>query len=285
MKKCSYCGKEYPDDAVQCMIDEQPLISPGKPLTSHFSLPVNEKEKEWIENSFQWFLETFGRDEFLKHKTILPDASFFPDKYNGTEEAVDRVVERVCNYMDVNPNLIEIGFLEDLQQREPSEGTTGYRSHDGAAGLYYPKSEEGSRKKIVLNVSLFKNPTKLVGTIAHELGHFILLGGGKITSQQEDHEYLKDLLTVFLGLGVFTANSAFQFSQWQDTTHQGWSSSRAGYMTEEMYGYSLALYAWTRNDKKPTWLKFLNMNVAHYLKQSLEYFEEGRSSFLNDSTR
>jgi hypothetical protein len=30
MKKCSYCGKEYPDDAVACAIDNQPLDN-GKP--------------------------------------------------------------------------------------------------------------------------------------------------------------------------------------------------------------------------------------------------------------
>jgi len=25
MKKCTFCGKEYPDDALRCLIDEQPL--------------------------------------------------------------------------------------------------------------------------------------------------------------------------------------------------------------------------------------------------------------------
>ncbi|HLX70707.1 MAG TPA: hypothetical protein VKV04_13855 [Verrucomicrobiae bacterium] len=28
MKKCSYCGKEYSDEATLCSIDEQPLESP-----------------------------------------------------------------------------------------------------------------------------------------------------------------------------------------------------------------------------------------------------------------
>ena len=29
MKKCSYCGKEYPDKAVECAIDREPLSPPG----------------------------------------------------------------------------------------------------------------------------------------------------------------------------------------------------------------------------------------------------------------
>jgi hypothetical protein len=259
------------------MIDGKSLVTPAKVFTE---LPVNEEEKEWIEKSFQWLLETFGKDTFLKHKTVLPDGAFFPDKYNGSEEAVDLIVNRVCGYMDVNPSQIEVLFLVDRQELT-SEPLFGAQKYSGAAGLYVSKDTEETRKKIFLNVSLFKNPTKLVGTIAHELGHVILLGGKKITTDHEDHEYLTDLLTVFIGLGIFTANSAFQFSQWQDSRQQGWSVSRAGYMTEGMYGYSLAVYAWMRNERKPAWLKHLTMNVAHYMKQSLEYFEEGGPTSLN----
>ena len=49
MKKCTYCGKEYPDDAVKCIIDENPL-SGGEPLPPETeeattpTLPVLEPE-------------------------------------------------------------------------------------------------------------------------------------------------------------------------------------------------------------------------------------------------
>jgi hypothetical protein len=33
MKKCTYCGKEYPDDATVCSVDEQPLTFVGPPQT------------------------------------------------------------------------------------------------------------------------------------------------------------------------------------------------------------------------------------------------------------
>ena len=33
MKKCTYCGKEYPDDATACSVDEQPLTLVGPPQT------------------------------------------------------------------------------------------------------------------------------------------------------------------------------------------------------------------------------------------------------------
>jgi hypothetical protein len=40
MKTCSYCGKEYPDDAVVCELDQQPLVfSKSKPLTHSSNAP------------------------------------------------------------------------------------------------------------------------------------------------------------------------------------------------------------------------------------------------------
>jgi len=45
------------------------------------------------------------------------------------------------------------------------------------------------------------------GTALHELGHVLLLADGKISKDRKDHEHLTDLLTVWLGLGIFTANS------------------------------------------------------------------------------
>jgi len=54
-------------------------------------------------------------------------------------------------------------------------------------------------------------------------------------------EPLTDLLTVFLGFGVFTANAAFRIEQHQDGRSQGWSARRQGYLSEEEFGYALAV--------------------------------------------
>ena len=119
-----------------------------------------------------------------------------------------------------------------------------------------------------------------MATIAHELGHVVLLGGGKVSPDDKGHEYLTDLLTVFFGLGIFTANSAFQFSQWQDHSHQGWSASRSGYLSEEMFAYSLAVYAWLRGEKNPKWANFLAINVGVYFRQCLKYLSKGGQTSL-----
>ena len=42
MKKCPYCGKEYPDEATVCIIDAHPLIDPSKPTVEE-APPVKEE--------------------------------------------------------------------------------------------------------------------------------------------------------------------------------------------------------------------------------------------------
>jgi hypothetical protein len=244
-------------------------------------LPLDEDQRAWIEGSLQWLLKEFGAEYFLKRQTILPDPVFFPDKYQGTEEDVVKVAERVCGYMDVNPRQVELEFFSDRDETAAKYRLGGEEDYSGAAGLYYEQGSREARKKIAVNVSQFRNPTKLVATIAHELGHVLLLGGGKLGPEDKDHEFLTDLITVFLGLGIFTANSAFQFSQWQDHSHQGWSMSRSGYMSEEMFAYSLAAYAWMRGETNPHWSRFLALNVGHYFKQSFKYLEKGGQTSLH----
>lgn len=42
MKKCSYCGKEYPNDAMICAVDQHPLVAEGSagPTTASASAPT-----------------------------------------------------------------------------------------------------------------------------------------------------------------------------------------------------------------------------------------------------
>lgn len=290
MKVCSYCGKEYPEEATACAIDGKQLTAVRqtrikKGWLSFFGNvtagpPLNEEQKTWLEQAFQWLLNEFGTECFLNHKLVLPEPASFPDKYQGTEEDVVKVVQRVCAYMDLNPDAIEVVFLFDHDDTA-AKHRTGQTEYSGAAGLYFNKTSADERKKIAINMSQFKNPTSLVATIAHELGHVILLGSGKLSRENQTHEYVTDLLTVFFGLGIFTANSAFQFSQWQDHSHQGWSVSRMGYLPEEEFAYALAAYAWMRGDTNPKWSGHLAVNVRHLFNQSLNYLKKGGQTSLH----
>ena len=118
-----------------------------------------------------------------------------------------------------------------------------------------------------------EDPLTVVATLAHELGHVILLGGGLIDRSAKDMEPLTDLLTVYLGFGIFTANCSGRFRQWQTETNQGWSMQRLGYLPEEVYGYALARFAHQRGERSPKWTRHLSTNLRSYFRKSAAWLE------------
>lgn len=233
--------------------------------------PVEEDDKIWIDESMQWLLEEFGKKTFRDVTLVLPTDEFFPDEYFGDEDDAEALVTRVCNYMDVKRDRIEVEFFEDHYGEIVGSLCFMEGSSEGASGHYRKR-----RDKFVISLesSQLSNPMTLVATVAHELGHVRLLGEGRIHGGFEDHELLTDLLTVFFGLGVFTANSAFSFRQWSDNSSQGWRTERKGYLTEEMFGYALALFALMRGEQNVSWSEFLEGSVRTYFKDSLKYLEK-----------
>jgi hypothetical protein len=105
------------------------------------------------------------------------------------------------------------------------------------------------------------------------LGHVILLRPGLVDRDEKDMEPMTDTVTVFLGFGVFNANSAFQFRQYTNNESQGWSTQRLGYLSEEAFGYSLARFAFERGERKPAWASYLTTNVSVYFKRSLAWLQ------------
>ncbi len=233
--------------------------------------PIELEDKLWVEEAFQWLIDELGPEVLADSEVILPIEEYFPDPYSGTRADIRKMVDRVCVYMDVDPGLVEVKFFEndDLARVHPFAAPESTGSH--ALGVYH---KENGKYHISLDIAQSADPQILVATIAHELGHVILLGEERLDPEYPDHEPMTDLLTVFYGLGVFTANSVFSFEQWTNTFAQGWQMNRRGYLTEELLGYSLALFAYLRNEKKPEWNKHLSTNVRSYFKASLKFLEK-----------
>jgi hypothetical protein len=101
-----------------------------------------------------------------------------------------------------------------------------------------------------------------------------------LRGDERDHEDLTDLVTVFLGLGIISANAAFRFQQWQSPSQQGWRVSRQGYLSEPMYGYALASYAWMRGERRPAWATYLAPDLRRYYQQALKYLHETGDTVL-----
>ncbi len=245
--------------------------------------PVNDETREWINGAFQWLIDELGIDILQQSEVILPTEEYFPDAYDGSRVSVRKMVDRVCGYMDVDPNMVELRFVEsdERSRLHPLAADGSLERHE--LGSYQMRRD--GKYAISLNMDQTSNPEMLVATIAHELGHVILLGEGRLDPDHPDHEPITDLLTVFYGLGIFNANTTIIFEQWTNSQYQGWQVGGSGYLSEEMFGYALALFAVIRDEQKPEWAQHLNTNVRSFFKSSLKYILSTGSPFEQEPPR
>jgi hypothetical protein len=234
-------------------------------------LPVGDEERVWVDEGFARLEKMLGRSRLLEAKVVLPDVKHFPDAFDGNEASVETLVHRICEYMQIDRTRIKLEMFPD-EAAELRENSLWSIQTNRPAGIYFGHEslmEEDGRVVIALKRSVIKDPTVLVATVAHELGHLILLGDKLLDPSTPDHEPMTDLLTVFVGLGIFTANSAARFQQHD---HGGgwhsWSMRRLGYLPQEVYGYALAKFAAERGENNPKWAEHLSTNVRAYFKRS-----------------
>ena len=232
-------------------------------------LPIDAELRVWADRSFVRLGQLLGADRMLKGEVILPTPEHFPDPYDQSEESLKHMVGRVAAAMQVDARSFDVELFQSDYEVSRKLVPFFHGGSPDASGFYFHAPEE--RQKIAVNAAEMKDPIALVATIAHEIGHIILLRPGLVQRDEQDMEPLTDLLTIFFGFGIFTANSAFRFKQFTNNYSQGWSTKRLGYLPEPMLGYALARFAFERDEKKPEWASYVADNIKPYMKPSLAW--------------
>lgn len=241
----------------------------GKPKPT-----VTPEDKDWVEDAFLWLEQQYGKD-FLKNVvTIEPTKEFFPLDFKGTEENAAQLTEMICDYMHIKNIKIDLHYFSD-KPIELTEGIVTTQSEKGFGfqnknklGTY---SEHGPNKySIGIELELLKDPINLIATLAHELSHLTLLGEGRLEVNDEE---LTDINTIALGFGIFTANSIFQFQQFQGTSTQGWQTQRRGYIPEQVAAYCLALFTNYQQKDDAKWRHFLTKSIKKMYDRNIKYLK------------
>ncbi len=227
--------------------------------------PVDPATRQWIDDRWAWLEGQFGPERLRNGRVILPRPEFFPDPFHGSEEDAMQMFDRVCSYMDIDPAIVTLSFYQD---RNP---VYNGKWPDRTSGLYSP---DGTKFRIWVEVANLDDPLAMVATMSHELGHVHLLGHGRISEEAEDHELLTDLLTVYFGMGIFTANSVIREHYWHAGQVSGWSIGRRGYLGMPAYGYAFARFAQARSDDCAAWVRELRLDVQSAFKQATRFLAE-----------
>jgi tetratricopeptide (TPR) repeat protein len=234
--------------------------------------PIEPDVRAWVDRRAVWIVQQFGMERVRRQPIILPNAEYFPDPYHPTGIGVRTLLDRVARYMGVDSVRIDIEFYSE--QRHLAE-QLALRGMQQTLGLY---DDRDNRTTIWLEASHIDDPLSVVATLAHELAHVRLLGERRISPDEPDHEQLTDLLTVFLGLGVFTANSVIHSVSHRIGHAENWSVWRSGYLDAPVYGYAMALLTVWRGEASSAWARHLRPDVRVPFRQAAEWLSGSESS-------
>ena len=196
-------------------------------------LPIDEEELEFQLASFKWLQRQFGA--IGDTPLILPTPEYFPSIESHRRIEARHLfddVRRAAGLEDWPCELeigesdrpIDAGNAHLLRHEGPNAPCGTFRIEEGPAGRF---------AVITYNPEMEVDQIGLVATFAHELGHYLMATSpGSPPGGWDLHELHTDLAAVYLGFGIFMANSARNFSHFQDGNYSGWSSSTRGYLSE-----------------------------------------------------
>lgn len=199
--------------------------------------PVGDDELEWMLACFAWLSRSFGAGET---PLVLPTTAFFPPSdlqgHPRAAELFDQV--RAHAGMQDWPCRLEPGAASRESRIAPGHML---RHHSSPPGGTFGYDERGY--VITYNPAYLNAPEHLVATFAHELAHYLIHDFGMAPpGGRELEEHATDLAAVFLGFGIFMANGAKNFRQFQSAEEHGWEMSVQGYLSENALVTALALF-------------------------------------------
>jgi len=229
---------------------------------------VDADTAEWHAENFAWLVETFGgNDAFSEATLVLPRPGFFPSDGEVGHSRALRIFERVKHYCGMEE--WPVGLVED-------DNPAAEAALLSPAALVHGRHAQGTFSiadgdvQISYTPALLADPQRLIATFAHELGHYLLATAPtRPPCSDDENEFLTDLTAVYLGFGVFVANTVFEFEAISDGTRQGWRMGRSGYLPERDVMFATALFIAVKGlDPEPA-CECLKPHLAKLLRSAL----------------
>lgn len=230
---------------------------------------------DWHLENFEWLVRCYADSKSLaSSKLVLPKPGFFPNDGEKGHALALRLFDQVKDYAQIGNWPVDL-----VQGDEIIEGgrslASPIRSSTASLGMFI--ADGSNRVEIAYSASLLSDPQSLIATLAHELGHYIIsLAPIPPVCAEDEIEFLTDLAAIYMGFGVFLANSAFKFEQWRDDAigTQGWQSRRHGYLPEPDLIFGTAIFLRVKGLDPTEAEGSLKPHLAKQLRQALRDLDE-----------
>jgi hypothetical protein len=235
---------------------------------------LDSEAEQWHLESWAWFLGHFGGQADLElSPLVLPTGSFFPPSETKGHARALHILDCVKRHARMTGWPCRLEAQAERPELRVGELATLKLDHSQfPAGTF---ALAGNEVVVTYDPASVNDPLVLIATLAHELANYKLANVAEEPPGGEDgHEPATDLLAVYLGFGIFGANSAFNFRQHQGVMSQGWSYSRLGYLSEREWVFALAVFLTLKRLPAQQTHRYLKDHLIGDLGKAVRYLEK-----------
>ncbi len=247
----------------------------------------NEDTVDWIFEATRWWVHAFGGFASLQRTAItLPTPAHFPIQGNRSPEAL---AEDYLSQVLRHAGMSDWPFhLVDCQAPHVADLLFGMPHHMTSAPTggepALPESTP-DRRYVSYSEDMLANPLAFIADLARTVSHHLLTSAEPpLDVDAEEWSFYTDLGGVYLGFGVFMANTSFQFYQTQNELMAGWGYARQGALSELDLSYVLALMATLQEVPTRPILKHLRPNPKSFFKSASKHIRRKRKKDLERIT-
>ena len=234
---------------------------------------LSEELRNWQFDTFAWLIKNskkFG--SFDKIVLVEPTDKFFPDKSPDRQKKAKMIFERVKVYARMSKWPTRLVEQEENVDPKVAPTVLLQDAPNSPAGTYNGKHSEAV---ITYDPDLINRPIQLIATFAHELAHYLTLSIPEFFSDNpKEYEFLADIGAVYLGFGIFQANSVINFNQFTSLGTQGWQTQRQGYLEEEEIIFALGIFTRLKDINPKQVMRHLKPSLSGYYKRALKDIDE-----------
>jgi hypothetical protein len=238
---------------------------------------IDTDDMQWQLAAWEWLLDNLGGVERLKSfPSKYPTQRDFPKSGLSGHAHVRFVLDQLCTMLQLDPSGYELVAQE--QAPDPRLGPLAVVQNmpRGAAGTYRMAD---NRHIVTYEPGGARDLERLIAVMVHELCHSVLFSFPTLPPGGADHEeFATDLAVVFFGFGVFGGNQSFQFRQYRDdsTGTQGWATRRLGYLTQNEWGFALAVRASLTGEEVTSIEKYASDGLLANFRKNHKYLTKNR---------
>ena len=248
--------------------------------------PIDADELEWLFAVAQWLIVNRVVAEPGADPLITPASKFFPTSPFSGNARASELFDQTLTLAGMTDR--ECALEPGEAPRSPALGGAMQQSwqDNTAAGTFQHVRDAGTGRVVPLiryNPALLTDPVSLVATFAHELAHVRLHELRGLPPGGRDLEELAtDFTAVFMGFGIFLANSAKSFSAYQHFDVSGWQTRRQGYLSEAMLVTAFAMYELLAGRDPMAAAPWLKAYLASDLKRAVKYLQHAHPNLIDD---